>query len=83
MYIYIHTSIRSFCCFDWMNWMNLPVTICKWSWSPWQERFDDICEKYDLRDGDAAGEAGCTPCRRSQIWFQGRKATRGQFYRGW
>ena len=24
----------------------------------WQERFDEICDKYDLRDGDAAGEAG-------------------------
>ena len=22
-----------------------------------QERFDEICEKYELRDGDAAGEA--------------------------
>ena len=23
-----------------------------------QERFDEICEKYELRDGDAAGEVG-------------------------
>lgn len=30
---------------------------CSASWRPRQERFDEICDKYDLRDGDAAGEA--------------------------
>ena len=30
-----------------------------WGFEPrFQERFDEICEKYELRDGDAAGEVG-------------------------
>ena len=35
-----------------------------------QERFDEICEKYELRDGDAAGEAwGLWMGRMGQQWI--------------